>query len=97
MPQLNWTPQALSDLQRLYRFLALKDINVARNAIREIRRSVKILTDQPASGRPVVELSPLYREWPINFGNSGYVALYRFDKDDVTLLTIRHQKEAGWS
>lgn len=97
MPSLSWTPQALADIQRLYRFLAPRDLNAARNAITEIRSSVKILTHQPASGRPVEELPASYREWPVSFGNSGYVVLYRIDDDAVTLLAVRHQRETGWS
>nr|WP_256262626.1 type II toxin-antitoxin system RelE/ParE family toxin [Pseudomonas gingeri] len=31
----------------------------------------------------------------IDFGDSGYVARYRIDLDTVTVLTVRHQKEAG--
>lgn len=58
MPSLNWTPQALADIQRLYRFLAPQDLNAARNAITELRSSVKILTYQPALGRRLEELPP---------------------------------------
>lgn len=97
MPQITWTPQALADIQRLYRFIAFKDMYAARNAIRDIRNGVKILAYQPASGRPVKELSPDYREWPISFGNSGYVVLYRKDEDEITILAVRHQREIGWS
>jgi hypothetical protein len=33
----------------------------------------------------------------IDFGDSGYIALYRYDGGDfVTVLTIRHQKEIGY-
>ena len=51
MPSLSWTPEALADVQRLYRFLAPRDLNAARNAVSEIRNSVKILAHQPVSGR----------------------------------------------
>ncbi|XXG19477.1 MAG: type II toxin-antitoxin system RelE/ParE family toxin [Ferrovum myxofaciens] len=37
-----------------------------------------------------------YREWLIDFGDSGYVARYRFDGETVTILAVRHQKEAGY-
>ncbi|MHB1591804.1 MAG: type II toxin-antitoxin system RelE/ParE family toxin [Sulfuricella sp.] len=36
------------------------------------------------------------REWPINFGDGGYVALYRYDGNDAVILAVRHQKEAGF-
>jgi plasmid stabilization system protein ParE len=37
-----------------------------------------------------------YRELPIDFGDTGYIALYRYEADDVTVLAVRHQKEAGY-
>lgn len=97
MPSLIWTPQALSDVQRLYRFLAPRDLNAARNAVSEIRNSVKILAHQPVSGRPVEELPSAFREWPVSFGNSGYIVLYRIDDEAVSILAVRHQRETGWS
>jgi hypothetical protein len=39
---------------------------------------------------------PEFRELIIKFGESGYVALYHYDGDVVMVLTIRHQKEAGY-
>ena len=38
------------------------------------------------------------RELIIPFGDSGYVALYRYasETDTVYLLAFRHQKEAGY-
>ncbi len=77
MGRLIWAPSALSDVQRLYRFLAPKSPDAARRAIKAIRSGVKVLTLQPGVGRPVEEMAFPYREWMINFGSGGYVALYR--------------------
>ncbi|EML8490043.1 type II toxin-antitoxin system RelE/ParE family toxin [Salmonella enterica subsp. enterica] len=96
MSRLIWTQQALTDVQRLYRFLAEKDLNAARSAVKEIRSSVKILEYQAQLGRPVEELGADFREWLIKFGSSGYVVLYRIDEDLTVLLAIRHQREIGW-
>ena len=96
MPHLIWTPPALADVQRLYRFLGPKNKASARRAIRTIRTGVKILAHQPQAGRPVEEMDPEFREWLIDFGSSGYIALYRFDGETVTILAVRHQKEAGY-
>jgi len=41
-------------------------------------------------------MAPEYREKLIDFGNSGYVALYRLDGDTVAILAIRHQKGVGY-
>jgi plasmid stabilization system protein ParE len=40
------------------------------------------------------EMPPEFREWPIEFGAAGYVAFYRFDGNDVIILSVRHGKEA---
>jgi plasmid stabilization system protein ParE len=96
LSRLIWTPPALADVQRLYRFLASKDANAAQRAVKAIRAGVKILARQPHVGRPVEDMEVDYREWLIDFGNSGYVALYRVDDEVVAILAVRHQKEAGY-
>ena len=96
MPHLIWTPPALADVQRLYRFLDSKDKASARRAIRTIRTGIKILAHQPQAGRPVEEMGPEFREWLIDFGSSGYIAFYRFDGKTVAILAVRHQKEEGF-
>lgn len=96
MSRLIWSPSALRDVQRLHRFLVQKDEKSASRAIKAIRSGVKILARQPEVGRPVVGLEPEFREWLIDFGNSGYVALYRIENGLATVLAVRHQKEAGY-
>ena len=96
MPRLIWTPPALSDVQRLHGFLASRDSDAARRAVKAIRAGVKILAHQPQIGRPVEDMDPEFREWLIDFGNSGYAVLYRFDGETIALLALRHQKEAGY-
>ena len=96
MPRLIWTPPALADVQRLYHFLAPKDEAAARRTIKAIRAGVKILAHQPGAGRPVEDMDPAFREWPIDFGSSGNIALYRFDGETAAILAVRHQKEAGY-
>lgn len=95
MPQVVYSPAANRDLERLYFFLAEKDEAVARRAITTIDNSLRILASQPQAGRHVEDLAENFREWVINFGDSGYTALYNFDGSNVVILTIRHQKEAG--
>lgn len=96
MPQLRWSPPALADVQRLYRFLAEKNALAARKAVSAIRTGVNILARQPEAGRPVEDMDPEFREWMIDFGSSGYVVLYRFDGITAIILAVRHQKEAGY-
>jgi len=96
VPRLIWTPPALADVQRLYRFLAPKDEAAARRAIKAIRAGVKILAHQPEAGRPVEDMDLEFREWLIDFGSNGYIALYHFDGETAAILAVRHQKEAGY-
>ena len=96
MPRLIWTPSALLDVQRLYRFLVVKNPDAARRAVKAIRQGVKVLEQQPRVGRPVEEMDNEYRDWIIDFGDSGYVARYRVDPQFVSVLAVGHQKEVGF-
>ena len=96
MPRLIWTPSALLDVQRLYRFLVVKYPDAARRAVKAIRQGVKVLEQQPTVGRPVEAMDNEYRDWIIDFGDSGYVARYRVDQQFVSVLAVRHQKEVGF-
>lgn len=96
MPQLIWAPPALLDVQRLYRFLASKNADAAKQAVKAIRQEVTVLGQQPGIGRPVENMPDEFRDWIIDFGDSGYVARYRIDADAVMILAVRHQKEVGF-
>jgi plasmid stabilization system protein ParE len=96
MPRLIWSRPALLDTHRLYQFLAAKNLDAAKRAVKAIRDGVKILAHQPAMGRPIPDLEPQFREWPIDFGDSGYIVMYRTDGLTAVILAVRHQKEAGY-
>jgi plasmid stabilization system protein ParE len=96
MPELIWSPRALADVQRLYRFLSPKNPEAAGRTVTAIRAGVRILARQPQIGRPADEMSPEYREWLIDFGDSGYIVRYRLDGETAVLLAVRHQREAGF-
>ena len=96
MSQVIYTLGALRSLHRLHDFLRTKNPDAARRAADTIRRALQMLSQQPHIGRPVEDLPEQYREWLINFGDSGYVAMYRIDDGVVTVLALRHQKEAGF-
>ena len=96
MPSLIWTPASLADVQRLYRSLALKDIDAARRAVHAIRSGAKILAQHAELGRPREDLDLEFREWLIDFGHSGYLVLYRLEGYAVTMLAVCHQSEVGY-
>jgi plasmid stabilization system protein ParE len=96
MPQVIFAPGSIQDIERLREFLLPKNPAAAKRAGESIIKAVKVLGHQPQIGRLVVDMSEQYREWLIDFGDSGYVARYRFDGETVVILAVRHQKEAGY-
>ena len=96
MSRLIWSAAALRDVQRPHRFLAERNVDAAKRAISTIRKGMKVIARQPGIGRPAEHMDPDYREWPIEFGDSGYVMLYRYHKQTAIVLAVRHQREAGY-
>lgn len=96
MSRLIWTEKALADVQRLHQFLRAKSPEAARRAIAAIRQQITILESQPGVGHAITDIDPEYRTWPVDFGDSGYMVLYRFDGREIAILAVRHQKEAGF-
>lgn len=94
MARLIYSARALDDLERLVEFLIDDDPSEALETVDLIEEAVVVLKRHPLIGRPV---EADLRELIISRGRTGYVALYRFeDTDDtVLILTIRHQREAG--
>jgi len=97
LPRIVITEGAARGIGRCRRFLITKDRRATARAGETIRRRLLLLETDPEIGRPFAEL-PELRELVIEFGDSGYLALYRYvPRDDaVYLLAFRHQKEAGY-
>jgi addiction module RelE/StbE family toxin len=96
VPQIRFAPAALRDLTRLREFLKAKNPAAARRAATSIIAGVRTLERHPQIGRPAGDEAGRYRELIIDFGDSGYIALYRIDDDWITVVALRHQKEAGY-
>lgn len=95
MARVVYSTEALADLERLGEFLLEQAPETAPDMFSRMTDAIGILADHPLIGRRVEgEL----RELVISHGNSGYLALYRFDpaRAVVRLLRIRHQREAGY-
>jgi plasmid stabilization system protein ParE len=96
MPQVKFALAALDDLERLREFLRPRNPAAAKRAAVAITKTIQLLGQYPQIGRPAEEMDIEYRELLIDFGDSGYVALYRYEGDLVTVLSLRHQKETGY-
>jgi plasmid stabilization system protein ParE len=96
LARLIYSAIALADLDRLTDFLLEADVRAAVQTVELIGEAVEVLCNHPQIGRTV---EGFLRELVISRGGSGYVALYRFDdeEDVVRVLSIRHQREAGYS
>ena len=94
MSHVRLSARANSDLTRLYEFLAQYDVAVADRAIDSIIASLDILQTMP-QGCPLVAGRKDIRKLVINFGASGYLAFYGYDRlsDTVTVASILHQRE----
>ena len=96
VPRVIITKHAARGLERCRRFLAGKNPRAARRAAQAIGRQFTLLETNPDIGRLLTDHAVL-RELIIRFGDSGYIALYRYELelDVVYVLAFRHQKEAG--
>lgn len=96
MADVIWSPEALQDVVRLREFLLARNSDAARLAIAAIRQGTLTLAEHPEIGRPVLEMPPEFREWPVPFGGSSYLVFYRYDGRRVTILAVRHGREVGY-
>lgn len=94
MTKVFYSQGALTDIERLIEFLLATDPHAAAETGRILMEAITMLTSHPLVGR-IVESG--MRELVISRGQSGCVALYRFDADfdQVFILAVRHQRELG--
>jgi plasmid stabilization system protein ParE len=93
--QVVYSARSLDHLERAFRILRDKNPLAALNAVMAIQSAVDNLRAHPFIGR---RIEGELRELIISYGESGYVALYRFvaSQDEVRILAIRHQRELGF-
>lgn len=96
MAAVEITQRALSDLGRLFDFIAAENPKKAREQILSVRKAFELLGDHPLLGRPAEKGR---REPILSHGRYGYIAKYRWlPVEDVVLIrAVRHQLEAGYA
>mgnify|MGYP002070034670 CR=1 FL=1 len=94
MAQVKYAARVWRDLDRIFEFYADQDPKVAARMVALVTEAVEILAGHPLIGRPAEHG---LRELVISSGRTGFVALYRYRGEDeqVWILAIRHQREAG--
>ncbi len=90
MPTLNWHPDALADIARLYDFLATSSATAAQRSVLVIQEAAAKIAENPGIGTPRAE----FREWPAKFGRSAYILRYYYvSKDKVLITRVWHSRE----
>jgi plasmid stabilization system protein ParE len=82
-------------IERAFQFLRGQNPTAAADAVIAIQSAVNNLAAHPLIGR---RIEGELRELVISYGQTGYIALYRFviAQDEVRILAIRHQRELGF-
>jgi len=95
MAKIEYAERALADVERLVDFLMGEDPGAAGQTLDLIQSALAPLRHHPLIGRP---RNHGLHELVISRGRTGYLALYRYDEvlDRILILTIRHQREAGY-
>jgi len=92
--RVRFTAAARDDIERLFGFLAERDIQAAQRMLDTLLKAWQLLSDFPFTARKADPANPFLRELIIPFGSAGYVALFEIDDPtSVTVLAIRHQRE----
>jgi len=97
--QVRFTPETEADLLRLFDFLLEQDGAAAEKAREAITKAIELFEVFPFSCRKAAggDGNPFLRELIIPFGASGYVALFEIEnRETVTLLAVRHQREEDY-
>jgi len=91
------TEGAAIGMEQCRKFLAEKSPAAAIKAAHAIDAKLSMLEMLPAMGRPFADTVDL-RELLIKFGDSGYVALYRYQPEDDTVYVVafKHQRQARY-
>lgn len=93
---VHWSDNALAGLVRVHAFLAQSDPQAAQKALDAIEAATDVLEQFPHAGRPANDLEPEHRELLVPFGASGYAVFYEVGEGNVLILSLKHQREAGY-
>ncbi len=95
MAQVVYSARSLDHIERAFQVLREKNPDAALDAVAAIQSAVDNLRAHPLIGR---RIEGELRELVISYGQTGYLALYRFvvSQDEVRVLAIRHQRELGF-
>jgi plasmid stabilization system protein ParE len=89
---LEWSRDALADLDRFATFLHDKHPALAPRVAGEIKAKAQVLADFPQSGRPLGGRQE-YRQIVLEVLNARYVFQYRYEDKRLVILRVFHGRE----
>ena len=88
--QVNWTAKSVSDVHRLYQFLALLNNQAARAVVHSLEQAAALLAEHPRIGHNVAAYAPKeVRELTVG----DYVMRYQIKREQVYILRVWHGRE----
>lgn len=90
--KVEWSADALADLDRFATFLHEHHPDLAGIVAREIIEKAKVLSDRPYIGRPLTERGE-FRQLVLQVLNARYVFQYRVDDQRLVMLRVFHGRE----
>ncbi len=91
--KLEWSDDALADLDRFAEFLNEQHPSLAAVVADEIIAKVQVLTEHPRLGRPIAGRGE-YRQLVLQVAGAAYIFQYRFDGERLVMLRVFHAREA---
>lgn len=91
--KLEWSADALHDLNRFAEFLHQQHPAFAKIVAQEIIAKSNMLAEQPLLGRPIAGHEE-YRQVVLRILNAAYVFQYRYDGKRLVMLRVFHGREA---
>ena len=90
---LEWSDEALADLDRFVEFLNRERPSLAAIVAAEIIDKVQVLSAHPQLGRPIAGREE-YRQIVLQVLSAAYVFQYRFDGRRLVMLRVFHARES---
>ena len=86
--QMKWTPQAATDLQEVYTYIAKDSRQAAQQQIRVIVNGIRSLRDHPHIGRS----GRVSRTRELIIMGTSYIVAYAISQDELHILAVLHTK-----
>jgi toxin ParE1/3/4 len=90
--KVEWSEDALADLDRFADFLQQQHPFLAKLVANELIDKVQLLSSHPQLGRAVKGRAE-YRQLVVRVLNAAYIIQYRFDGKRLVVLRVLHGRE----